>query len=130
MSAKYVSLYKVAKEAGAAAGRGAAPVPMVVGSGKSLFSSELDPSKPMYYVSEGVCGFAWVTVRPGNSKFANWLKKRGYAKPAYGGGVSIWISDYNQSMDRKEAHAYAMAKVLREGLADERVSVYAGSRMD
>ena len=130
MSAKYVSLYKAAKEAGYAAGRAAVPVPMVVGSPKSFLGSDLDPNKPMYYVPDGACGFAWVKVSPGNSKFANWLKKRGYARPAYGGGVDIWISDYNQSVARKEAHAYAMARVLSEGLADERVRIYAGSRLD
>jgi hypothetical protein len=124
MSAKYSGLWEKAVAAGYAAGRGAEPEPMVVVGG-------VPGEKPKaYFVSEGVCGFAWVKVRPGNSKFANWLKKEGLASNAYGGGVSIWISDYNQSMDRKYAHASAMAEVLRAGLEGERVSVYADSRMD
>ena len=32
--------------------------------------------------------------------------------PAYGGGFTVWIGDYNQSLQRKEAHAYAMAAEL------------------
>jgi hypothetical protein len=58
---------------------------------------------------DGVCGFAWVVVKPATSSFAKWLKKTGWADKAYGGGLSIWIGGYNQSMTRKEAHAAAMA---------------------
>jgi len=35
-------------------------IPMVVGQETSLFSGELDHSKPTYYVEDGVCGFAWL----------------------------------------------------------------------
>jgi hypothetical protein len=33
-------------------------------------------------------------------------------KDGYYGGVTVWISEYNQSMARKEAHARAFAAVL------------------
>lgn len=75
------------------------------------------------------CGFAWVQVKPGNSKFANWLKRNGLARSAsYEGGVKIWIGDYGQSHQRKYTHARAMAQVLRERLGMERI--YAGDRLD
>jgi malate synthase len=74
-----------------------------------------------------VCGFAWIKIRPATSAFAKWLVKTGKARPAYGGGLSIWISAHNQSMERKEAHARAMAKVLSEKLG---INCYAESRMD
>ena len=73
-----------------------------------------------------ICGFAWVTVRPGNSRFANWLKKTDKASPAYRGGVQIWVSDYEQSYDRKLAHAQAMARVL----SDNGINASASGRLD
>lgn len=74
-----------------------------------------------------VCGFGWVQVTPGNSAFANWLKKNGYArKDSYAGGVCIWINDYNQSYDMKYAYATGMAEVFRNA----GINAYAGSRLD
>lgn len=64
------------------------------------------------YVADGVCGFAWINV-PGNSSFGRWLKKKGIARPDYPTGLSVWIGAYEQSHDRKAAHAYAMAHYLQ-----------------
>ncbi|MFA5049142.1 MAG: hypothetical protein WC516_09015 [Patescibacteria group bacterium] len=62
-----------------------------------------------------ICGFGFVIVKPGNSAFANWLKKNNYARTdSYYGGVCIWISSYNQSYDLKYAHAKEMAKIFSE----------------
>lgn len=77
-------------------------------------------------VLDGVCGFAWVNV-PGNSGFGRWAKKTGLMRKAYAGGVQLWVSDYGQSMTRKEAFAYAYADSLRASGVE---NVYAGSRMD
>jgi hypothetical protein len=82
-----------------------------------------------------ICGFAWVTVKPGNCVFANWLKKKGHARKAYGGGVQIWISGYGQSHDKKEAYAHAFANKLKELLIDtgivfSKMTVSSGSRLD
>ena len=79
-----------------------------------------------YYVGDGPCGFAWVTVKPGTSSFAKWLVKQGYASKAYGGGVQIWISEHNQSLERKTAHARVMAERLRE----YGFKAYSNSRID
>lgn len=66
-------------------------------------------------VMRGACGFAWVNVKPGTSRFARWLKANKLARPdSHYGGVTIWISDYNQSIYCKELHAVAMARVLQE----------------
>jgi hypothetical protein len=114
-SSGFPALYEAAHKAGHAAAVGSSPTPMVVsGMGKS------------YYVSEGVCGFAWIVVKPGNSPFANWLKKTGKGDKAYGGGVDIWVGDYGQSLDRKSAYASAFAKVLSEA----GIRAYSNSRMD
>lgn len=124
----FQKIWDKAWQAGVDAANAAVPTPMVVTS----HSNPLDDGSPVensWYVPEGVCGFAWVIVKPGNSKFANWLKKHKLARPDhYYGGVNIWISDYGQSYTRKEAHAYAMAKVLSEETGMEKI--WAGSRLD
>ena len=124
--ADFKGLYAKAVCVGGEAGMALQPVPMIVGEAKSPFGSEIDHSKPVHYVADGVCGFAWVNVRPGNSAFAKWLVKNGCARKAYEGGVQIWIGEFNQSLAKKEACAYAMAKVFQ----DAGIKAYAGSRMD
>lgn len=124
---QFDSIWNEAQNAGREAAHKCDVVPMVVGSPKHFMSNELDTTKPMEYVSDGVCGFAWVNVKPGTSSFAKWLVKNNYArKDSYYGGVCVWIGDYNQSMQRKEAHASAMASVfVKHG-----IKAYMGSRMD
>ena len=115
-------LMERAERAGSEAVTAMTPTPMVVGSPRdpmaSLMGDEsagLDPAQPQYVVPDGVCGFAWVNVKPGGSRFARWLKETGRGRSdSYYGGVTIWISDYRQSYERKMAHAQAMAGVLRE----------------
>lgn len=78
-------------------------------------------------IMAGACGFAWINVKPGTSRFARWLKQQGLARPdSCYGGVCIWISDYNQSILHKEKHAAAMAEVLRS----HGIKASAGSRLD
>jgi hypothetical protein len=101
---------------------------MMVGEGKSIFSNEIDYTKKTYLLDEGACGFAWITIRPGNSKLANAYKKLGLAKSAYGGGVSVWVGEFGQSIDRKSAYANAYAEKLRELTGEERI--YGESRLD
>jgi hypothetical protein len=121
------ALFDKAYEAGLAAGKAAIPATMVVGSPSTPLGNDIDPSKPVYFVNEGCCGFAWVNVSPGNCRFANWLKKNGLARKAYGGGVDIWCREFGQSMTRKEAWADAFADVCRDAGVPR---CYAGSRMD
>ena len=102
-------------------------VPMVV----SEHSNPLDDNSPVkqsWFVADGPCGFAWVTVRPANSSFALWLKKFHGSdwKTVYGGGIQLWVSAFNQSMQKKEAYAAAYAGILQM----HGINAYAGSRMD
>ena len=76
-------------------------------------------------VTEGPCGFAWLNV-PGNSSFGRWLKKQNIARPDYPTGLCVWISAYEQSHDRKAAHAYAMARYLQQ----QGIECSARSRLD
>lgn len=113
---RYAEVYANAQTAGLQAGYDVVPTPMVVSGYES---------QP---VMDGMCGFAWVSIRPGNSAFARWLVKQGYARKAYNGGVQVWISAHNQSITRKYAHASAMADVLRAEFPD--LKIYADERLD
>ena len=79
-----------------------------------------------YFVADGVCGFASINVKPANSKFAKYLVANGLGRKAYGGGVSISVHQFNQSLQKKEAYAHAFAKVLR----DNGINAWSESRMD
>lgn len=109
--------YNMALNAGRAAAINATPTPMVVVGGGQR-----------YFVADGVCGFAWVNVKPGTSRFAKWLVSEKLARKSYSGGVDIWISDYDQSMQRKEAHAHAMANSLQQEFLELKIN--GQSRMD
>jgi hypothetical protein len=126
-AAQFAAVYAKAVAAGMAAGNGSSPTPMIVGEPTTFLGSDINYAKPFYYVADGACGFAWVTLRPATSSFARWLKKTGKARVAYGGGMQIWVSEFGQSMARKEAYADAMAATFRSELG---VEAYAGSRMD
>lgn len=121
-------LLKRANEAGLAAERESRPTPMVVGTPKDMMASlrgedygGFDENQPTYFVEGGVCGYATVSVRPGTSRFARWLKQNGaiagslgsWSRGYYGGmEASVWTG--GQSLERKEAYARAFVKVLVE----------------
>lgn len=114
---EFAALAERAREAGLKAGIEAAPVPMHV----------IDELRgQLWRVDDGACGFAWITVKPANSSFAIWAKKNGIMRPAYGGGVDYWVSEFGQSIDRKHAFAVAYAAVLRAA----GINAIAGSRLD
>ena len=133
------ALYKKAMAAGDAAAAAAIPAPMVVGTPKNLLGSLMggddggfDPAKPVYYVSEGVCGRATVVIRPGNSSFARFVMKNDYGYKRYYGGVAMSVVSRtsplfrSQSYERYQAAASAAAAVLREAGID----AYVDSWMD
>ena len=124
--AKFEVAYDKAAAAGKAAGEARKPRAMIVSSHANPLDDNSAVEKA-WYVADGVCGFAWVNVSPGNCSFAKWLVKNKLARKAYGGGVDIWVSAFGQSMERKEACAAAMADVLRNELG---IKAYANSRMD
>jgi len=79
-----------------------------------------------YHVPDGVCGFAYVTIRPATGAFVQWLKGRSIGHKAYHGGWEISIQQYSQSMQRKEEHA----RVVAEYLTDYGIPAGYYSRMD
>lgn len=119
------AIFDEAHKAGMLAGQGFNPEPMIV-EGRSNPLDDKAPVCEQYFVPDGVCGFAWVVVRPGNCSFAVWARKNGLAKSHYYGGVSFWVSSFGQSMQRKEAYAQAFADVLNK----YGIKASAQSRMD
>jgi len=120
----FASIMASAIVTGRTAAEAAQVQPMTVVEADVLTGQPL-PNAMRYHVPDGVCGFAWVSFK-GNTAFGRWAKKTGKARPAYGGGLQYWVADYNQSMQRKEAHANAMAEALRAS----GIEAYANSRMD
>ena len=86
----------------------------------------LDGGRVVDTVLDGPCGFAWVVIRPGTSRFARWAVANGHARKSYGGGVQLWMGGFNQSYTRKLAAAEALADCLRTA----GIQAYASGRLD
>ena len=113
-NAKFAAILASALAAGAAAGAAMQPMAMVVADGQRK-----------WFVSEGACGFGWVSLA-GNTAFGRWAKANGHARPGYPTGLTIWSHLMTQSIDRNEAWANAVARVL----SDNGISAYGQSRLD
>lgn len=124
--AEHASLWERAWAAGVEAAKACTPEPMIV----EEHENQLDDNSPVVArygpIAAGICGFAAVRVVPGNSSFARWLTSARSARPHHRGGIQVFISAYEQSYERKTAHAQAMAGVLREA----GVNAYTESRLD
>jgi hypothetical protein len=112
--ASFRRVHELGHQRGMEAGLACVPTPMVVRG--------FEP------VMDGMCGFAWVVVKPGNHPFARWLKREGLAETHWEGGVCIWVSEHDQSWERKRAHARAYAEFV--GAMVDAAQVYHDSRAD
>jgi hypothetical protein len=119
------TVYKTAMLLGREAAEQCTPTPMVVCQRNNPLNDQSEIVK-QYHVPQGVCGFAWAIIRPGNSPFANWLKKYKLGGKAYEGGVCIWMSDYEQCYEKKVAHCSAMVRYLKR----VGIKAYLESRLD
>ena len=120
------ALYAKAHAAGMAAGNACVPVPMVVLHRADPLNDNSPVVKRYAPVMGGVCGFAWIKVRPARGSFYDYCKANGLGMKDYDGGWSIWAREFGQSMECKEAYAYAFAGVLNEA----GIKAYPMSRMD
>ena len=119
------AIYQQAHEHGNLAVKMAFVTPMVVQQRENPLNDDSRVIR-QYIVNDGVCGFASVTVKPANSKFAKFLVANGLGRKSFNGGVSMSVRDFNQSLTKKEAYAYAFASVLNE----HGIKAYVDSRMD
>lgn len=128
----YRDLYDEAHAAATKKAEAHSPVPMTVVE----HSNPLDDSSPIARVyepvSDGVCGFAWVNIKPGNHPFCNWLKKNDLGRTdSYYGGVTVWVGDFNQSMEKKEVYAGEFARIINKAFDNvKNFNARAMSRMD
>ena len=121
----FESIFGQADFAGTEAGKAHNPTPMVV----QECENQLDDSSKVvqeWNVPDGVCGFAWITIRPANCAAAHYAKKHYRAQKAYYGGIQIWVHQFGQSYERKSAYADAFAQVLKE----DGIPATAGGRLD
>lgn len=118
--------WKEADAAGQEAVKATTPTPMVVQQHKNMMDDN-SPVVQEWVVQGGVCGFAWINLKPARGKLAQAFAEKGARKNEYEGGMTKWIHDYGQSMSLKEAYARAFVKKMHEhGYTDFR----SGSRMD
>jgi len=130
-------IYDEAHARGMAALNAAKPTPMNVVQTDILTGKPL-PGATVYHEPEGMCGFAWISIPnrrktakheaspQANRDFTRWLKANNRGHKAYYGGWDIWVSEGNQSIERKEAYARAFSAYLNEC----GITSYPGSRLD
>ena len=58
------NIYLEADKEGKARASECVPTPMVVGSPTTPLGSDIDYDKKTYYVADGICGFAWINIKP------------------------------------------------------------------
>jgi hypothetical protein len=106
-------LFDRAQVAGFKAGTSCVPCPVTFITANNF--DDVVAGGEEFYESEGDCGCAWAVIRPGNCKFANWLKRNDLGDyDSYRKGVLVSPHAFDQSIDRKRAWAGAFAAVVRE----------------
>ncbi len=122
---KFEQAWRFIFDCGYAAGMDVGVEPMIV----SNHVNPLDDNSRVvnsYFVASGVCGFGWVQFK-GNTPFGKWALATGLARKAYPTGLAIYCHYFGQSMQRKEAWAHEVARLLRLELNVEATGY---SRMD
>jgi hypothetical protein len=87
------------------AGNAANPTPMAVYN---------PASGATHIVSDGVCGFAYVTIRPRTCKLARFAVDCGWRSNSWHKRIELSIQEFGQSLARKEAFAEAFTKRMHE----------------
>jgi len=118
----FMTVYDACREKGMWTLERCIPEPMTVTGGAP------NQPKQTWVVPDGMCGFAWIQIWPGNCRFANWLRKMRLASNCYDGGVSIWVSEGGQSISKKEAYAEAFDAELKKQIPE--ITSCARSRLD
>ena len=109
--------------------------PMIVGKAKSLFSNEIDYTKPVEVVESGACGFAWISVYPefkGNTRLGKQeravLEEFGFEQDYCNKAkYTRWVSEFGQSLERKTAYANAASAVFAAAAG---IRAFGQSRID
>lgn len=119
-------IFAEAHQAGLAAGYAKVPTPMIVGQPTTPLGDDIDFTKQTYFVPQGVCGFAWITVKPARGAFVEYAKSINAGHKGYYGGYEIWVREFGQSYEQKIAYAGAFAQILES----YGITAYSGGRLD
>jgi hypothetical protein len=99
-------IYDLADKAGKQAASECTPTPMAVTT---------EGGRLIEWVNGGVCGFAWVKIRPAMGEFVSYCKRKNIGRTnEYAGGFDIWVHQYSQSMELKAAYAAGFANELQK----------------
>lgn len=131
----YQMVFEEAQAAAKVAREACVPQPMVVGSPVNIMQEggPFREDKPVYFVSGGVCGFAWVNFPDGRSGVARWFRNKKVGYKSYYGGYDV--GDYHffredgpgiQSLAKNEASARAVASVYKK----HGIEAFSRSRID
>ena len=104
-------LWARAERRGRDAGQAIAPSVMRIVQANPITGKPL-PGAKVYVETEGPCGFAYVTIKPARGPLVSYMKKVSRGHRAYYGGWEVSVHAHGQSMERKAAHAKAMADYL------------------
>lgn len=110
-------IWNEAIEAAKAAHASCKPHPVIFGQAKDLFSNEFVPGTEER-CDDGVCGVAYMTIRPARGPFVAWMKKNRKGDSGVYGGWTISPYDLDpslsrtQSMERKEAAMRAAREIF------------------
>ena len=109
------------------------PTPMIVGHAKNLFSNEIIPGTEEI-VEDGLCGFAWINIKPARGPLVKFLKSKGIGRNGDYGGYTISSYEstpgtgFSQSMEKNQAGCKAFVKVILKYFPD--MNIYVGTRID
>lgn len=120
------AIWNEVAEAATKAANDCVPQPMGVYSA-DIFGKQ---TGPVSIVDEGLCGFAWVRIKPARGAFIKFLKDNEIGVTSCMGGymISMSLFTHSQSFERKEAAARAAVSVLKKyQVADK---IWVESRLD
>ena len=94
----------------------------------TTLAQAVQQGKQVWVETEGVCGFAWIHFPKWREPFEKWLVASGNGKLEHypKNHVSIWVSEFNQSYERKVAYAQTFAAALQK----HSITAYPGDRLD
>ena len=112
MSKNTLEIWTEASKAATVAAKQCIPTPMGVYS-VDLLGNQLSETT---IINEGVCGFAWVRIKPARGPFIKFLKENNFGDLCLYGGWMISVSMFtgSQSFERNEAAAKAFVEVLKK----------------
>lgn len=119
----FSKIFEDAHNAGMEAANKCIPIPMVVQEHENQLDDNSEVVKE-WLVNDGVCGFAWVEIKPGNCSAAHYVKKNILQRK--NARAIIFVNYFGQSMQKKQAYANAYASVLN----NNGIKAYSYSRMD